>query len=38
VIAYLVPLWVIALSEGERTHLLRVLRRTPPGASALAGS
>ncbi len=35
-VAYLVPLWLIALSQGERTHLLRVLGRTPRGA--LAGS
>lgn len=37
-VTYLGPLWVIALSENERTHLLRVLRRTPRDASALAGS
>lgn len=35
-VAYLVPLWLIALSESERTHLLRVFGRTPRGA--LAGS
>ena len=35
-VAYLVPLWLVALSQGERTHLLRVIGRTPRGA--LAGS
>jgi O-antigen/teichoic acid export membrane protein len=35
-VVYLVPLWLIALSQGERTHLLRVLGWTPRGA--LAGS
>lgn len=35
-VAYLVPLWLIALSQGERTHLLRVLGLTP--RRALVGS